>query len=114
MTFVEKITGSDLTAKYKEYENRVKLLPEDYQRAWNRIYNRVSMYSDFTGRNLLVIFDQVIDLLEEMNSIGKNASEVFGDDIDGFCDELTAELTTTSIRDKWRNQLNSKVSKKLK
>lgn len=113
MNFWEKITGSDMKKEFKAFEARVKKLPADYQAAWEEINSYLWQHSDFTGRNLMPILDGVLGLLEETAADGQSVQDVLGDDIKGFCSALAGEEGAKSIRDKWREQLNNNVAKKL-
>ena len=113
MNFWEKITGSDMTKEMKIFESRAKKLPADYQAAWEEIKTNLWPHTDFTGRNLMPILDGVLGLLEETASEGQRAEEALGDDISAFCAALVGEEGSTSYRDKWRNQLNNNIAKKL-
>lgn len=113
MNFWEKITGSDMTKDYKTFKLRVKKLPSDYQTAWEEISTNLWNYSDLTGRNLMPILEGVLSLLEESAAEGQSALEVLGEDIKGFCSALAGEEDAKSFRDKWREQLNNNVAKKL-
>ncbi len=113
MNFWEKITGSDMTKEFKSYEARVKKLPADYQAAWKEIIANLLPYGDFTGRNLMPILDNVLGLLEETAAEGQSIQEVLGEDIKGFCSALAGEKEAKSYRDKWREQLNHAIAKKL-
>lgn len=113
MKFWEKITGSDMTGQMKTFESRAKKLPADYQAAWEIINTNIWQYSDFTGRNLMPILDGVLGLLEETAADGQSVQEVLGDDIKGFCSALAGEEGAKSYRDKWREQLNTNIAKKL-
>jgi DNA-binding ferritin-like protein (Dps family) len=113
MNFWELITGSDMTKEFKIFESRVKKLPADYQAAWGEIFKNLCPHSDFTGRNLMQILDGVLSLLEEAAADGQSVQEVLGDDINGFCSALAGEEGAKSYRDKWREQLNNNIAKKL-
>jgi Uncharacterized protein conserved in bacteria len=113
MNFWEKITGSDMTKEMKNFESRARQLPADYQAAWKKINANLWQHSDFTGRNLMPIFDGVLGLLEEAAADGQSILEVLGDDIQGFCSALAGEEGAKSYRDKWREQLNKNIAKKL-
>lgn len=113
MNFWEKITGSDMTKEMKTFESRAQKLPADYQAAWEKISANLWSYSDFSGRNLMPIFDGVLGLLEEAAADGQSVQEVLGDDIQGFCSALAGEEGAKSYRDKWREQLNHNIAKKL-
>jgi len=113
MNFWEKITGSDMTKEMKAFESRAQKLPADYQTAWEEIKANLWSYTDFTGRNLMPILDGVLGLLEEASADGQLVQEVLGDDIKGFCSALAGEEGAKSYRDKWREQLNRQIAKKL-
>ncbi|QLY78202.1 DUF1048 domain-containing protein [Clostridium intestinale] len=113
MNFWEKITGSDMTKELRAFEARVKRLPADYQAAWGGIFANLMPHSDFTGRNLMPILEGVLGMLEETAADGQSVQEVLGDDIKGFCSALAGEEGAKSYRDKWREQLNSNIAKKL-
>ncbi|MEU8326063.1 DUF1048 domain-containing protein [Nonomuraea sp. NPDC048881] len=113
MSFWETITGSDLTRDYKAFEARAAALPADHRAAWEQIKGHLFLYGDFTGRNLMPIFDGVLGLLEETAADGQNIHEVLGDDIAGFCAALAGEAGGRNFRDRWREQLNRNVAKKL-
>ncbi|AIQ46557.1 hypothetical protein R70723_12260 [Paenibacillus sp. FSL R7-0273] len=113
MNLWEKVTGRDMTKEFKAYEIRVKELPADYQAAWAAIQQNLWAHSDFTGRNLMPIFDGVVGLLEVSAADGQSVQEVLGDDIRGFCAALAGEEGAKSQRDKWREQLNNSIAKKL-
>ena len=113
MNIWEKITGSNMTKELKAFNSRAKRLPADYQEAWEKINLNLWPHSDFTGRNLMQIIDGVLGLLEEAAADGQSVQEVLGDDIKGFCSALAGEEGAKSYRDKWREQLNNNIAKKL-
>ena len=107
------MTGSDLTRECKAFEARAGALPADYRAAWEQIKAHLFPYGDFTGRNLMPILDSALVLLEEAAADGQNMHEVLGDDIKGFCAALAGGEGARSYRDRWREQLNRNVAKKL-
>ncbi len=113
MNFWDKVTGSDMTRELKNFELRANKLPVDYQEAWEEIKSNLWLHSDFTGRNLMPILDGVLGLLEETSADNQSVHEVLGDDIKGFCSALVGEEGAKSFRDKWREQLNNNIAKKL-
>lgn len=113
MNFWEKITGSDMNKEFKIFEARAEKLPEDYKGAWEEIKSNLWIHSDFTGRNLMPILEDVLGMLEEKVADGISTKEVFGEDIKGFCAELMGDEGANSFRDKWRKQLNNNIAKKL-
>lgn len=113
MNFWDKITGDDITKEFKYFESRAQKLPADYQAAWEKIKANLWLHSDFTGRNLMPILDGVLCLLEETATDGQCVQEVLGDDIKGFCSALAGEEGAKSFRDKWHEQLNKNIGKKL-
>jgi DNA-binding ferritin-like protein (Dps family) len=113
MNLWESMTGSDLTRDWKAFEARAGALPADYRAAWEEIKGQLSAYSDFTGRNLTPILDGALGLLEETAAEGQSVHEVLGDDIKGFCAALAGGEGARNYRDKWREQLNRNVARKL-
>ena len=113
MNFWETITGSDLTRDWKAFEARAQALPPDYQHAWAQIKSNLMPYGGFTGRNLTPIADAALALLEEAAADGQSISEVLGDDIKGFCAALAGGEGARNYRDRWREQLNRNVARKL-
>ena len=113
MNFWETITGSDLTRDWKAFEARAAALPADYRAAWEKIKVQIFPHSGFTGRNLTPILDGVLGLLEETAAEGQSIQEVLGDDIEGFCAALAGGEGGRGYRDRWRQQLNRNVARKL-
>lgn len=113
MNLWDKISGNDMTKEMKAFEIRAKKLPDDYQEAWGKISLNLWPHSDNSGRNLMPILDGVLGLLEETAADGQSVREVLGDDIKGFCSALAGEEGAKSFRDKWREQLNDNIAKKL-
>lgn len=113
MSFWETITGSDLTRQWKEFEARAQALPADYRAAWGQITTNLFPYGGFTGRDLTPIVDAALGLLEQASADGQSVHEVLGDDIPGFCAALAGGEGARTYRDRWREQLNSNVARKL-
>jgi DNA-binding ferritin-like protein (Dps family) len=113
MNFWETITGSDLTREWKAFEARAETLPEDYRAAWEQVKGHIFPYAGFTGRNLMPILDAALALLEEASADGQGIREVLGDDIPGFCTALAGGEGARTYRDRWREQLNRNVARKL-
>jgi DNA-binding ferritin-like protein (Dps family) len=113
MNFWERITGSDMTKELRQFKARVEKLPTDYQEAWEAVNLNLWPSSDLTGRNMIPILDGVLGLLEEGAAEGQSVRAVLGDDIKDFCTALAGEEGAKSFRDKWREQLNNNISKKL-
>ncbi|MGW6332483.1 DUF1048 domain-containing protein [Nocardia rhamnosiphila] len=113
MNFWETITGSDLTREYKAFEARAGALPADHRAAWQEITTHLFAQSGGTGRNLMPILDGALGLLEEAASDGQGVDEVLGTDVKGFCAAIAGEEGAKTYRDRWREQLNNNVAKKL-
>lgn len=113
MNFWDKITGNDITRDFKNFESRVVKLPAEYQKEWEKIEENLWKHSDFTGRNLMPILENVLIMLEETSANGQKIEAVLGDDINGFCLELVGEEKSNNYRSKWQKQLNKTIEKKL-
>ncbi|WP_433515684.1 DUF1048 domain-containing protein [Nonomuraea sp. CA-143628] len=113
MNFWEAMTGSDLTRDWKAFEARAAKLPAEYRAAWEEIKGHLFPYGDFSGRNLMPILDSALGLLEETAADEQSIHDVLGDDIAGFCAALVGGEGARSYRDRWREQLNRNVARKL-
>ncbi|MET9489754.1 DUF1048 domain-containing protein [Nocardia sp. NPDC006630] len=116
MNFWETITGSDLTREYRAFEARAEALPAEYRAAWAEIKIQLSPYSEFTGRNLMPILDNTLGFLEVTAAEGQSVHEALGDDIRAFCAAIAGAEGAGSqktYRDRWREQLNKNVARKL-
>lgn len=113
MNFWESMTGSDLTREWKAFEARASVLPADHRAAWEEIKGHLFLYGDFTGRKLMPLLGSALGLLEETAADGQSVHEVLGDDIAGFCAALAGAEGARTYRDRWREQLNRNVAKKL-
>lgn len=113
MHFWEKITGNDMKREWKTFETRVQKLTPDYQAAWEQVAANLWPRGDFSGRNLMPILDGVLGLFEESAAQGQSAQEVLGGDIKGFCAALAGDEGAKSFRERWREQLNQSIAKKL-
>ena len=107
------ITGNDLTREWKAFEARAAALPADHRIAWGQITVHLFPYGSFTGRNLMPILDGALGLLEQSAADGQSVNQVLGDDIPGFCAALAGGEGARSYRDRWREQLNRNVARKL-
>ena len=113
MYFWETITGSDLTRESEGVRSPSRGMPADYRAAWEQIRLHFFSYWDFTARNLMPILDGALGLLEETAADGQSIHEVLGDDVEGFCAALAGGEGARSYRDRWRDQLNKNVARKL-
>ncbi len=109
MGFIAKVTGSDQTKRFKDYERRIKELPEDYQIAWKEMIQIVAISS----KQFIDVMENILLMFEETAADGQSVNEVIGDDLKGFCRALCGVESTSIYRDKWRNQLNKNVKEKL-
>ncbi|MFB9234485.1 DUF1048 domain-containing protein [Plantactinospora siamensis] len=113
MSFWDTITGADLSREWQAFDVRAEALPADYRAAWEQIKSHLFPYAGFTGRNLTPILDAALGLLEEAAADGQRLPEVLGDDIPGFCAALAGGEGARTYRDRWREQLNRNVARKL-
>ncbi len=113
MGFIEKITGSEQTKRYKDFQRRIKVLPKDYQDAWEEINTLFWSGTIIADKNFIDNMENILYLFEEASSDGQTVKEVLGDDIKGFCLAITGGENSPTYRDKWRKQLNKNVKEKL-
>jgi DNA-binding ferritin-like protein (Dps family) len=112
MNFFEKITGSDMKKEMKGLEARAKVLPVEYQTAWKEMKNNLWIQGDFTGRNRMPMMNRALELLEVALADGQSV-EVLEKDTKGFYAASVGDKGAKTYQDKWRDQLNKSVAKKL-
>lgn len=98
--------------EYKQYEKRVKALPEDYRFVFEKITDYMWNYSGSSdGYDMVAIHEGLLELFESGAAEGKKVLEVTGKDVAAFCDELLRNARTY-IGDR-REKLNNEIKKKL-
>ena len=113
MNFWDRITGRDMNRQWKAFEVRARKLPAAYQSVWMQINAELWQRSDFTGRNIMPILEGVLELFEESNAQGQSVQDVLGGDVKGFCTSLAGEQGAKTYRERWRDQLNASILRKL-
>jgi len=111
MSLFEKIIGSFEDKKeWKAMEARAKALPTEYRNAYKAIQKYMWTAggpSDWSDCNR--IFTGIIDLFEQGASEGKKVTDLTGEDVAAFCDELMKDEKTWM--DKYRKKLNDTISR---
>jgi DNA-binding ferritin-like protein (Dps family) len=113
MNFFEKIIGSlDEKREWKALEARAKELPSEYSNAYKAIQKYLFSFgvpSDW--KDCRRIFGGILDLFEEGAAEGKKVTDLTGEDVAAFCDDLVKDEKTW--RDKYREDLNQSIMKRL-
>ncbi|MFA9458750.1 DUF1048 domain-containing protein [Halalkalibacter sp. AB-rgal2] len=111
MSILGKIIGSlNDKREWKEMEARAKLLPSEYHTA----YKAIQKYIWTTGgptewKDISRIFGSILDLFEVGSAEGKKVTDLTGEDVAVFCDELVKGEETWS--DKYRAKLNDTIGR---
>ncbi|MGP4062857.1 DUF1048 domain-containing protein [Halobacillus sp. H74] len=111
MSIFEKIIGSlDDKREWKAMEARAKKLPSEYYNA----YKAIQKYMWTTGgssdwKGMSRIFNGILDLFEEGAAENRKVTELTGEDVAAFCDELLKDEETW--RDKYRTKLNDSIGR---
>jgi len=111
MNIIKKMIGSlEDKRKWKAMEARAKALPSEYHNA----YKAIQKYMWTTGgptdwKECSRIFNGIIDLFEEGAAEGKKVTDLTGEDVASFCDELVKDTKTWS--DKYGTKLNDTVGR---
>lgn len=111
MNIFEKISGSmDDKREWKELEARSQALPSEYHNAYNAIKKYIwTSDSPSDWKDISRIFGGIIDLFEEGAAEGKKVTDLTGEDVAAFCDELVKDSITW--RDKYRAKLNETIGR---
>jgi DNA-binding ferritin-like protein (Dps family) len=97
--------------KYKQQEERVEALPDDYRYVYRQIQQYMWGHSGGSGMDMLPIFADLLDLFETGAAEGKRVLEVTGEDVAAFCDELLRNASTSTGKN--REALNRDIMNKL-
>jgi DNA-binding ferritin-like protein (Dps family) len=97
--------------KYKQQEQRVEALPDDYRYVYRQIQQYMWGHSGGSGMDMLPIFTDLLDLFETGVAEGKPVLAVTGEDVAAFCDELLRNVKTWT--GKPGKALNRDIQKKL-
>ncbi|MGY0692353.1 DUF1048 domain-containing protein [Virgibacillus sp. FSP13] len=111
MSFIEKIIGSLADKReWKAMEARAKALPSEYRNAYNAIQKYMWTAGGPTDwKDISRIFNGILDLFEEGAAEGKKVTDLMGEDVAAFCDELVKDSKTW--RDKYRQKLNDTIGR---
>lgn len=111
MSFIEKIIGSlDNKREWKAMEARAKALPKEYHNAYKAIQKYMWTAGGVTEwKDISRIFGGILDLFEEGAAEGKNVTDLTGEDVAAFCDELMKDEKTWM--DKYRTKLNDTIGR---
>ncbi|KAB8127504.1 DUF1048 domain-containing protein [Gracilibacillus oryzae] len=111
MSLIDKIIGSlDDKREWKEMEARAKSLPSEYHNA----YKAIQKYMWTAGgpenwEDTKRIFGGILDLFEEGAANGKKVTDLTGENVAAFCDDLVKD--TETWRDKYREKLNNTIAR---
>ncbi|WP_186577973.1 DUF1048 domain-containing protein [Aquibacillus kalidii] len=111
MSFIDKIIGNmDDKREWKAMEARAKILPSEYLNAYKAIQKYMWTAGGPTDwKDIHHIFGGILDLFEEGAANGKKVTDLTGDDVADFCDELVKD--TKTWRDKYREKLNNTIGR---
>jgi DNA-binding ferritin-like protein (Dps family) len=111
MSFFEKMIGSlDDKREWKAMEARAKALPSEYRNAFNAIQKYMWTSGGPTyWKDSSRIFGGLLDLFEEGAAEGKKVTDLTGEDVAAFCDDLVKDVKTW--RDKYRTKLNDTIGR---
>ncbi|MEH7379978.1 DUF1048 domain-containing protein [Bacillus sp. JJ1533] len=112
MNIFEKIIGSlDDKREWREMEARAKALPSEYRNAYKAIqkYMWTAGGGPTDWKDSSRIFAGILDLFEEGAAEGKKVTELTGEDVAAFCDDLVKD--EQSWKDKYRKKLNDTIGR---
>ncbi|MCA1033149.1 MULTISPECIES: DUF1048 domain-containing protein [Bacillus] len=112
MSIFEKIIGSlEDKREWKAMEARAKGLPSEYTAAYKAIqkYMWTAGGGPTDWKDTKRIFNGILDLFEEGAAEGKKVTDLTGEDVAAFCDELVKDEKTWN--DKYRKKLNDTIGR---
>lgn len=111
MNIFEIITGSlDDKREWKAMEARAKALPSEYRNAYKAIQKYIwTSVAPSDWKDISRIFGGILDLFEGGAVEGKKVTDLTGEDVAAFCDDLVKDEKTW--RDKYRTKLNDTIGR---
>ncbi|QHE62691.1 DUF1048 domain-containing protein [Rossellomorea vietnamensis] len=111
MKFIEKITGSFADKReWRAMEARAKTLPSEYLHAYKGIQKYMWTAGGMTDwKDTSRVFNGILDLFEEGAAEGREVTDLTGEDVAAFCDELVKDSEKWS--DKHRAKLNDTIGR---
>ncbi|WP_121614487.1 DUF1048 domain-containing protein [Mesobacillus foraminis] len=112
MNIFEKIIGNlDDKLEWKAMEARAKALPSEYRNAYKAIqkYMWTAGVGSTDWKDSSRIFQGILDLFEEGAAEGKKVTDLTGEDVAAFCDDLVKD--EKSWRDRYRKKLNDTIGR---
>lgn len=111
MNIFGKIIGSlDDKREWKAMEARAKALPSEYRNAYKAMQKYMwTSGSPSDWKNISRIFGGILDLFEGGAAEGKKVTDLTGEDVAAFCDDLVKDEKTW--RDKYRTKLNDTIGR---
>lgn len=106
----EKIVGSfDEKKEWRALEARAKALPHEYSSAYKAIqkYMWTAGGGPTDWKENSRILCGILDLFEEGAAEGKRVTDLTGQDVASFCDDLVRDELTW--KDKYRKKLNDTI-----
>ena len=99
--------------KFRQMQERVKALPEEYRYVYHKIQHYMWSYSAGSGMDMIPIQADLLDLFETGMAEGKRVLEITGEDVVAFCDELrrNAKTYTENRREAWNRDTTNKLRK---
>lgn len=110
MSFFEKIIGSlNEKKEWRAMEARAKALPSEYRNAYKAIQKYMWTAGDgpTDWKDSSRIFYGILDLFEGGAAEGKKVTDLTGEDVAAFCDDLVRDEQTW--KDKYRKKLNDTI-----
>jgi DNA-binding ferritin-like protein (Dps family) len=97
--------------KFRQTQERVKALPDDYRYVYHKIAGYMWSYSGGSGMDMLPLLADLLELFETGVAEGKRVLDITGADVAAFCDELLRNAKTYT--ENRRADLNRDIMKKL-
>lgn len=111
MNLFEKMIGSlDEKREWRAMEARAKSLPSEYRNAYKAIQKYMWTAGGPTDwKDSSRLFVGILELFEEGATEGKKVTDLTGEDVGAFCDDLVKDEKTW--KDKYRKKLNDTIGR---
>lgn len=113
LDILKKVIGSIEDKKeYKNYKKRISKLPNDYKNTFEGIEKYMMHFG--TGDMVFIkTLYSLLDMFEESVAENKKVSDIVGEDLGAFCEDIFKAIPEISFQDVYKKKIQKRIDKKI-
>ena len=97
--------------EWNHFQKRIKKLPKDYKNAMKGI--QTYMFSFMCNEAIMQILYDLLEMFEESAAEGKKVTDIVGNDLGAFCEDIFKAVPNSNWIDNYKKQLQNEINKKV-